>query len=120
MDLPAFCFRRKAGQRRVYAALNHLCICPGSPDIGDYFLGAAIIGKNKSVYLAIKLTTVKEEVNAIVCSFKPAMQLPWLAQNRPIVFRTPGTHKRFCNPKFYKMILKNIVKKFFSQNPFSQ
>jgi hypothetical protein len=120
MDLPAFCFRRKAGQRRVYAALNHLCICPGSPDIGDYFLGAAIIGKNKSVYIAIKLTTVKEEVSAIVCSFKPAMQLPWLAQNRPIVFRTPGTHKRFCNPKFYKMILKNIVKKFFSQNPFSQ
>jgi len=102
MDLPAFCFRRKAGQRRVYAALNHLCICPGSPDIGDYFLGAAIIGKNKSVYLAIKLTTVKEEVNAIVCSFKPAMQLPWLAQNRPIVFRTPGTHKDFVTLSFIK------------------
>jgi hypothetical protein len=28
-----------------------------------------------------------------VCSFEPAMQLPWLAQKRSIVFRTSGTPK---------------------------
>ncbi len=61
--------------------------------MGDYFWGAATIGNNKGTCLAIKLTAMKEEVSASVCSFEPAMQLPWLAQKRSIAFRTPGTPK---------------------------
>jgi len=59
----------------------------------DCFLGAATIGNNIGICLAIKLTAIKEEASASVCSFEPAMQLPWLAQKRSIVFRTPGTPK---------------------------
>jgi len=107
IDLSVFYSRRKARQRRMCAALNHLCSCPGSPDMGDYFWGAATIGNNKSTCLSIKLTAIKEEVSASVCSFEPAMQLPWLAQKRSIVFRTSGTPKWFCNPSFTKLFLKN-------------
>jgi len=61
--------------------------------MGDCFLGAATIGNNIGTCLAIKLTAIKEEASASVCSFEPAMQLPWLAQKRSIAFRTPGTPK---------------------------
>ena len=43
--------------------------------MGDYFWGAAIIEYNKSIYLAIKLTAMKEEVSTSACSFQSAMQL---------------------------------------------
>jgi hypothetical protein len=61
--------------------------------MGDCFLGAATIGNNIGTCLAIKLTAIKEEASASVCSFESAMQLLWLAQKRSIVFRTPGTPK---------------------------
>ena len=74
----------------------------------DYFWGAATIGNNKGTCLAIKLTTMKEEVSASVCSFEPAMQLPCLAQKRSIAFRTPGTLKDFVT-----LVLQNHLKKSF-------
>ena len=66
MDLPVFCSKKKAGQEGVCTTLNCLCSCPGSPNMGDYFWGAAIIEYNKSIYLAIKLTAMKEEVSTSV------------------------------------------------------
>ena len=115
INLSVFCSREKVRQGRVLAALNHLCSCPWSLDMGDYFLEGSYNWQQQK-HMSNYRTHSNKEVSQYKCVQLWTGYAAVLGGPEKVnFFRTPGTPKWFHQKSFWKIFWVLLLARFNSR-----